>query len=363
MGSFIGFLKSVLEKNAENAQLGGNGYKGWGTTMSKIVPSLIQKKIGLDECWLCVTGAAPMPEHVQRYLASVGFNITEGYGMSEMCAASTCTRLDCYQWGSIGYPIRGVEVQVFNDKNEIVPRYPTKYEGGNIPEEYQGEIRSRGRNTMMGYMANPKLGEEHVAEITQKNLDCIADYGWVCSGDKGVCSERGMFKITGRYKELIITAGGENIAPVPIEDSVKSLYPGISNFLMVGDKRPYNVALVTLLTEGYNGDSSGTGILDAAVTKGLKLEKEYKTVQDVLADDSNPIIKKIEQCIIEVNKTAPNNAMTIKKFTILAQDLSIEDGDLTPTLKTKRSVINKKLADKIETIYGAPREATYVKTN
>merc|ERR1739848_576187 len=124
---------------------------------------------------------------------------------------------------------------------------------------------------------------------------------------------------------------------------------------MVGDKRPYNVAVVTLLTEGYNGDNSGTGILDPAVTKGLTLENTYTTIDDVLAEDTNPIIKKIESCIIEVNKVAPNNAMTIKKFTILDKDFSIEDGDLTPTLKTKRSVINKKITDKIENIYNAPR--------
>ena len=95
-------------------------------------------------------------------------------------------------------------------------------------------------------MGNPALGDEHMALMTKKTNDAIDNEGWLHSGDKGCCDSRGMFKITGRYKELIIGAGGENIAPVPIETNVKQLCPGIANFMMVGDKRKYNVALVTL---------------------------------------------------------------------------------------------------------------------
>merc|ERR1719408_1031115 len=106
----------------------------------------------------------------------------------------------------------------------------------------------------MGYLANPDLGPEHVEDIEGKNKDSIDADGWLHSGDKGCMDKDGFFKITGRYKELIMGAGGENIAPVPIEDNIKKLVPGISNIMMVGDKRKFNVALITLKTKGATGE-------------------------------------------------------------------------------------------------------------
>merc|ERR1711976_890910 len=112
-------------------------------------------------------------------------------------------------------------------------------------------------------MAQPDLGEEHVKEIMEKNAQTIDAEGWLHSGDKGMIAESGMVKITGRFKELIIGEGGENIAPVPIEDSVKGLCLGINECMMVGDKRKYNVALITLKAVGANGETPGTDDLDA----------------------------------------------------------------------------------------------------
>merc|ERR1719325_515124 len=116
----------------------------------------------------------------------------------------------------------------------------------------------------MGYMANPSFGPDHVKEIEEKNRAAIDKDGWLHSGDKGCIDANGMLRITGRYKELIIGAGGENIAPVPIEDNVKSLCPGISNFIMIGNQRKYNVALVTLKAKGATGEQPGTDDLDGA---------------------------------------------------------------------------------------------------
>merc|ERR1719408_1174758 len=99
---------------------------------------------------------------------------------------------------------------------------------------------------MMGYMGNPDMGEAHVAEIQAKTAETIDADGWLHSGDKGMITEAGLVKITGRYKELIIGEGGENIAPVPIEDFVKKTCDGVNEVMMVGDKRKYNIALVTL---------------------------------------------------------------------------------------------------------------------
>merc|ERR1719456_1647369 len=119
----------------------------------------------------------------------------------------------------------------------------------------------------MGYMAQPDMGDAHVKEINKKTAETIDSEGWLHSGDKGMITVDGMAKITGRYKELIIGDGGENIAPVPIEDSVKKLCDGVCEIMMVGDKRKYNVALVTLKAVGANGEVPGTDELDAGAKR------------------------------------------------------------------------------------------------
>merc|ERR1719326_1635190 len=119
----------------------------------------------------------------------------------------------------------------------------------------------------MGYLAQPDLGPDHVKEIEKKTAETIDAEGWLHSGDKGMITEAGMVKITGRYKELIIGAGGENIAPVPIEDHVKKMCDGIAEIMMVGDRRKYNVAVVTLKAVGANGEVPGTDELDAGAAR------------------------------------------------------------------------------------------------
>merc|ERR1719183_1161098 len=119
----------------------------------------------------------------------------------------------------------------------------------------------------MGYMAQPDMGAAHVNEINKKTKETIDKEGWLHSGDKGMITSQGMVKITGRYKELIIGEGGENIAPVPIEDNVKRECDGINEVMMVGDKRKYNVALVTLKAVGANGEVPGSDDLDAGAKR------------------------------------------------------------------------------------------------
>merc|ERR1719356_259847 len=238
--------------------------------------------------------------------------------------------------------------------------------GESIPESAQGEIRVRGRNIMMGYMANPALGEEHVETIIEKNRSAINDGGWILSGDKGAKSTDGMFKITGRYKELIVTAGGENVAPIPLEDNVKILCEAVSNIMMFGDKKPYNVALVTIRCDGYTGEMLGTNNLDKVVFKGID-NKDCETLEDLIEKgEDHPVIARIIDAIKQTNKNkicCPSNPCKIQKFTIIPQDFSVEHGELTPTLKLKRSVVAKKYADLIQKVYDAPREALYIPCN
>merc|ERR1719384_2101079 len=127
----------------------------------------------------------------------------------------------------------------------------------------------------MGYMANPSFGEEHVAELEEKTAGAIDKDGWLHSGDKGCIDTNGMVRITGRYKELIIGAGGENIAPVPVEEHIKLQCPALSNVMMVGDQRKYNVALVTLQAEGSTGEFPGT---DKLTGVALNVNPKIKTI-------------------------------------------------------------------------------------
>merc|ERR1712113_967034 len=150
-----------------------------------------------------------------------------------------------------------------------------------IEEKYQGELCFRGRNIMMGYLANPDLGADHVAELKKKTAETIDNEGWLHSGNKGMITTAGMVKITGRYKELIIGEGGENIAPVPIEDHVKKECDGIAEVMMIGDKRKYNVALITLKAKGANGEVPGSDDLDAGAAR---MNPNVKTISAAMDD-------------------------------------------------------------------------------
>ncbi len=204
-------------------------------------------------------------------------------------------------------------------------------------------------------MAQPDLGEEHMKEIKAKNEAAIDHQGWLHSGDKGCLSAEGMFRITGRYKELIIGAGGENIAPVPIEDEIKRICPIISNFIMIGDRRKFNAAVVTLLAEGATGVQPGTNVLAGAAAA---LDANITTIEQAIAEGS-PHVKAIAEAIKATNKNhdvVPNNASTIQKFTILPHDISVDTDELTPTYKLKRNVIDDKYKAAIDAIYEDARE-------
>lgn len=336
------FAKAKGLKHALACQLGGNGKVPSHYGIAEKIQKKIKMTLGLDQCVFGFTGAAPMAKETFEYFAQLGININEVYGMSENTGAITWSTDRAHIWGSCGYVMPGFEFKIFNDKGEEIPPCDDIF---NAPEECQGELCYRGRNIMMGYLANPDLGEEHVAEIQKKTDEAIDKNGWLHSGDKGCIGKNGMVKITGRYKELIIGAGGENIAPVPIEDAVKQACPAISNIMMVGDKRKFNIALVTLKAVGATGTAPGTEELAGAA---LGVDGS-KTIPE--ACKSEAYAKHITDAITAVNKTVPNNASKIQKFTILPLDLSSDTGELTPTFKLKRSVVEKMHAKFIDSMY------------
>merc|ERR1712125_270947 len=188
-----------------------------------------------------------------------------------------------------------------------------------------------------------------MGEIEKKNQETIDAEGWLHSGDKGMISEAGMVKITGRYKELIIGEGGENIAPVPIEDHVKRTCDGINEVMMVGDRRKYNVALVTLKAVGANGEVPGTDELDAGARR---VNPDVTTISGAM--DNKEWIDAVQEAIAMTNKDAKvcvNNAFSIQKFTILPTNFSEESNQLTSTKKLKRAVVEKQYKALIDKMY------------
>merc|ERR1711939_265076 len=177
------------------------------------------------------------------------------------------------------------------------------------------------------------------------------------SGDKGIITATGMVKITGRYKELLIGAGGENVAPVPIENAVKLAGEDvISNVMMFGDKKPFLAALVTLKAKGATGLERGTDELDCVFPGS-----DVRTVSAAMTDEA--VIAHVQAAIVEGNKAAPNRNSTIKKFTILPYDFSVEGEELTSTLKLKRSVTLKHFAEVAGRVYAQKGRDPFVPFN
>jgi len=358
--SLSGWAKGLGLQRARDGQLGGSGREPamYGLA-EKLVLRRIAAALGLDQTKFGFTGAAPIRVDTVEYFGSLGIDINEVYGMSECCGACTLSNCEARQMGSVGYQMPGVEVKAFtvdekdfNKKTEC-PRAPRL---NTVEEIYQGELCFRGRNNMMGYMANPDMGQKHVEEIKKKNAETIDRDGWLHSGDKGLITTAGMVKITGRFKELIIGAGGENIAPVPIEDFVKKTCDGIMEIMMIGDKRKYNVALVTLKAKGATGETPGTNNLDAGA---LKVSPGVTTISAAIDDPT--WIKAVTDAINAANNNGQvclNNTFKIQKFSILPTNFSEEKGELTPTRKLKRKVVEDKYKDLVEKMYNT--DGTYI---
>jgi long-chain-fatty-acid--CoA ligase ACSBG len=287
-----------------------------------IVFKKVKQNLGLDRATWFLSGAAPITRDTLSYFGSLDMPILEVYGMSECCGPSTLAMPEAFRLGSVGPAIPGVELRIDHDPSRDPPGH--------------GEICYRGRNVMMGYMKN-----------VAKTVEAIDKDGWLHSGDVGHLDEYGMLSITGRIKELIITAGGENIAPVPIEEAIKAALPAISNVMMVGDKRKYNVCLVTLRTELNEETGRHTDKLVGA-SLGLNGSKATTTQE---AKECPVWRSYITNGIQQVNQNAVSNAQKIQKFAILDEDFTDRNGDLTPTLKLRRSVVTDKYQDLIDSLY------------
>jgi len=349
--------KSVGLQHQKNSELGGTGARPFCMCAANMVSNKVRGRLGLECCKFGFTGAAPITVETLSYFGQLGLQINEVYGMSECCGATTISIDQAHIWGSCGFRMPGTEVKVFQPNSGMKECPPTKDIFS--PKEdgtEEGEICFRGRHVMAGYMANPDLGEDHVQTIKKKLADAIDEHGWLHSGDKGCIGLNGMVKITGRYKELIIGAGGENVAPVPIEAAVKAECPAISNCMMVGDQKPFMAAFVTLKVKGNTGAEPGGEELDA---EALELEKGVTTVSQAMKSESYKA-KLFELVKSAAHRAAPSNAARIRKICILPSDFSISTGELGPTLKLKRSVVMKKQMAAFENMYSAENKPVSV---
>mmetsp|Transcript_3967 Transcript_3967/g.5174 ORF Transcript_3967/g.5174 Transcript_3967/m.5174 type:complete len:707 (-) Transcript_3967:26-2146(-) len=289
---------------------------------NSLVFKAVKQRLGLDRCVFFISGAAPITRDTLQFFGSLDIHILEVYGMSECTGPSTIGVPSATRVGTVGPAIPGVEIKLDHEAGRDKPGH--------------GEICYRGRNIMMGYMKNQA-----------KTTESIDKEGWLHSGDVGHFDEFGLLSITGRIKELIITAGGENIAPVPIEEAIKAELPGISNVMMVGDKRKYNVCLVTLNSEQ---DPETARFTNKLTGRSLDVNgSEATTTQEAKACPKWD--EYLKRGLGECNKRAVSNAQKIQKYYILEEDFSDQSGDLTPTLKLKRSVVSQKYNEQIEGLY------------
>jgi long-chain acyl-CoA synthetase len=246
-----------------------------------------------------VSGGAPLGERLGHFFRGSGITILEGYGLTETSAAATVNRPARNKIGSVGLPLPGVAIKIADD----------------------GEILLRGPNVFPGYW--------HNKEATDEALD---HDGWFHSGDIGGLDEEGFLQVTGRKKELIVTAAGKNVAPAVLEDRLRA-HPLISQCLVVGDGRPFIAALITLDPEGLEF-----------------WRQQHGRAADADLTDDPELIAEVQQAVDDANK-AVSRAESIRSFRVLASDFTEANGYLTPSLKVKRNVVIADYADDIEAIY------------
>jgi long-chain acyl-CoA synthetase len=246
-----------------------------------------------------ITGAAPIAKEILEFFYACGVPVMEGYGMTETATAATINRLDAFRFGSVGLPFEGVEVKIADD----------------------GEILLRGPNIFKGYYKNDEATREALED------------GWLHTGDLGRVDEDGFLYITGRKKDIIITAGGKNITPANLENGLKQ-NRWISQAVVIGDRRPYLVALITLDQEEVPKFAEQHGLKPEEVPESEQMKAEIQKAVDAVNSKVGPV----EQ---------------IKYFKILPHDLTQATGELTPTLKVKRNVVQEKYAAEIEELYQA----------
>jgi long-chain acyl-CoA synthetase len=254
-----------------------------------------------------VSGGAPLGARLGHFFRGIGINPLEGYGLTETCAGVTLNLPGQQRIGTVGRPLPGCAVRIADD----------------------GEVLLKGGVVFQGYWHND--------EATREAFD---EDGWFRSGDLGVLDDDGYLTVTGRKKDLIVTAGGKNVAPAVLEDRLRAHWL-ISQCIVVGDRRPYLAAMLTIDSEVLPQWLAEHGHTEAAT-----IERIHEN-PDLLAE--------LQSAVDDANK-AVSQAEAIKRFAVLPEDFTVDAGLLTPTLKVKRGVVTQRYAAEIDRLYARPRE-------
>jgi len=279
----------------------GLGLKVRHAVADKLVLSKIREVLGGRAHW-AISGSAPLGDRLGHFYRGLGLTVLEGYGLTETNAASHVNLPELAKIGTVGPPLPGIEVSIAED----------------------GEVLMRGEQLFEGYHHNPDA-----------TADAIHD-GWFHTGDIGNQDADGYLTITGRKKELIVTAGGKNVAPAELEDRIRS-YVLVSQCVVVGDAQPFIAALVTLDAEALPGWLKSKGL-------------EPMTVEQAAKDER--ILARVQNAIDRAN-TAVSKAESVRTFRILDDDLTIDNGMLTPSMKVKRGRVLEEYAPVIDSIYSS----------
>jgi long-chain acyl-CoA synthetase len=265
----------------------------------RLVYSKIKPALGLANARMCFCGGAPIAREIPEFFAGLDVILYEVYGQSEDCGPTTLSHPGANKLGTVGPAWPGVDVRIAED----------------------GEILVRGPNVFPGYFKDPAATAE------------VLEGGWLHSGDLGKLDEEGYLTIVGRKKEILITSGGKNISPDNIEMALKHLEL-VMDAVVIGDRRRYIAALLTLEPQAAARFAEKHGV------NGQPLHEHPLVMAEIekrINDEVNPHLARVEQ---------------VRKFRILPRNLSIEEGELTPTLKVKRRVIYQRYAEEIESLYG-----------
>ena len=267
----------------------------------RLVYGKLRAALGGD-CHAALSGGAPLGKRLCHFYRGAGLTVYEGYGLTETSAAITVNRIGEERVGTVGKLLPGNSMAIAND----------------------GEVLVRGGVVFNGYWHNEKATEEAIAN------------GWFHTGDLGSVDDDGYLSIVGRKKEIIVTAGGKNVAPAVLEDQLRA-HPLISQAMAVGDNKPFVGALIAIDPEAFD------------VWKQHHGKQATASVKDLVNDPD--LVGEIDLAVKQANQ-AVSHAESIRKFRILPVDLTVLTGELTPTLKVKRNVVTERFATEIESLYG-----------
>ena len=281
----------------------------WLRLQHKVADVLVLHKLraalGGQAAW-AISGGAPLGERLAHFYRGVGLRVLEGYGLTETTAPTNVNLPELTKIGTVGPPLPGTGIRIAED----------------------GEILAKGEGVFIGYHNNPAATAE------------AFDDGWFRTGDLGSIDEDGYVRITGRKKEIIVTAGGKNVAPATLEDRLRG-HPLISQVVVVGDQKPFIGALVTLDADALSGWLATHDLPD----------------MDVATASTHPGVRAALDRAVERTNKAVSRAESIRKYTILTTDFTIENDLLTPSLKVKRAKVLQQYADVIEELYVDTRQA------